>query len=111
MGRFDARRASLLQLRNVAVALQKFVDAELESPELSPLLAFRPLPDPHGLSPREHAVMARRACGLAPKRIAFELGISDKTVRNHLANAYKRLGQSPLEAVLAYRQMLDRETA
>ena len=45
-----------------------------------------------GLTPRELQMLAMLARGLAAKEIAHELGVSEKTVRNHVSNIYRKLG-------------------
>jgi len=44
------------------------------------------------LSPREREVLALISEGLANAEIAERLGISDKTVRNHISNVFDKLG-------------------
>jgi DNA-binding NarL/FixJ family response regulator len=44
-----------------------------------------------GLTPREIDILKLMATGLANKEIAFHLGISEKTVRNHVSNMYEKL--------------------
>ncbi len=44
------------------------------------------------LSPREREVLALITEGLANAEIAGRLGISDKTVRNHVSNVFDKLG-------------------
>lgn len=44
------------------------------------------------LSPRQQAIVRRVVDGLHDKRIAAELGISEKTVRNQLTAIYTRIG-------------------
>jgi DNA-binding NarL/FixJ family response regulator len=46
------------------------------------------------LSKREREVLELVAQGLPNKRIAFELSISEKTVKTHLTNIFERLGVS-----------------
>ena len=43
------------------------------------------------LSSRELLVLAKVADGLSNKQIGSKLGISDKTVRNHLSRIFKKL--------------------
>lgn len=55
---------------------------------------------PATLSDRERAVLRCAAQGLTNKQIGAELQISDRTVQNHLANIYAKLGvASRTEAV------------
>lgn len=44
------------------------------------------------LTAREQEVLELVAYGLTHKEIAWRLGISARTVRNHLANLYEKLG-------------------
>jgi DNA-binding NarL/FixJ family response regulator len=44
-----------------------------------------------GLTPRELQMLAMIARGLVAKEIAHELHISEKTVRNHISNIYRKL--------------------
>lgn len=47
---------------------------------------------PNGLSPREFDVLRHLADGLTTKALANRLEISEKTVRNHIASMYEKLG-------------------
>jgi DNA-binding NarL/FixJ family response regulator len=58
------------------------------------------------LTPREREILAHIARGLSNKRIAFELGVSEKTVKNHVSHVLAKLGvadrtQAALYAVRA----------
>jgi DNA-binding NarL/FixJ family response regulator len=73
------------------------------------LLEARDAPDPlEGISPREREVFALLLDGLPNKLIARQLEISEKTVKTHLTNIFRRLGVTDrLQAVLwAERQGL-----
>ncbi|MBA3522777.1 MAG: response regulator transcription factor [Gemmatimonadales bacterium] len=59
--------------------------------------AFRtgaPLPPVHPLTPREVEVLAMVAEGLGNKLIAVRLGISEHTVKTHVATTFGKLGVS-----------------
>ncbi len=45
-----------------------------------------------GLTAREIEILRLLAAGMANKQIAFQLKISEKTVRNHVSNTYEKLG-------------------
>ncbi len=45
-----------------------------------------------GLTAREIEILKMLASGKGNKQIAFQLTISDKTVRNHVSNMYEKLG-------------------
>lgn len=44
-----------------------------------------------GLTAREIEILKLLASGMANKQIAYKLGISEKTVRNHVSNMYEKL--------------------
>ena len=50
--------------------------------------------DGERLTPREHEVLALIAAGRSNKRIAFELGIAEKTVKTHVGHVLAKLGVS-----------------
>jgi DNA-binding CsgD family transcriptional regulator len=49
-------------------------------------------PDQGELTPREHEVLERVAAGAANKLIALNLGMSEHTVKFHLAGIFRKLG-------------------
>lgn len=55
-----------------------------------------------GLTARELEVLKLSAKGLANKQVARMLGLSDKTVRNHVANIYEKLGIHDRPQALLY---------
>jgi DNA-binding NarL/FixJ family response regulator len=79
----------------------RLVDALAEAP------AERPT-----LTPREDEVLGLIARGLSNKRIAFELGLSEKTVKTHVAHVLSKLGVADRTqaAVYAVRAGLGRKT-
>jgi DNA-binding NarL/FixJ family response regulator len=73
------------------------------------LLEAKAAPDPlEGISPREREVFALLLDGLPNKLIAQRLGISEKTVKTHLTNIFRRIDVTDrVQAVLwAERQDL-----
>jgi DNA-binding NarL/FixJ family response regulator len=67
------------------------------SPELlSPLVTAQRLPSPEQLqerlSPREAEVLELLAQGLGNKQIAWELGLSEHTIKFHTSSIYSKLG-------------------
>jgi two-component system, NarL family, response regulator LiaR len=67
-------------------------------------------PEREELTPREREVLALIARGMANKRIARELGVSEKTVKAHVGHVLAKLGVSDRTqaAVLAVRSGLVR---
>ncbi len=55
-----------------------------------------------GMTARELEVLKLTAQGLANKQVARALGLSDKTVRNHIANIYEKLGIHDRSQALLY---------
>jgi NarL family two-component system response regulator LiaR len=49
-------------------------------------------PEPERLTRREREVLELIAGGRSNKRIAFELGISEKTVKTHVGHVFEKLG-------------------
>jgi len=74
-------------------------------PAVAPRLIARLTQPPAGgdmLTERELDVLRRAARGLTNKQIGADLAISDRTVQNHPANIYAKLGvASRTEAVTA----------
>jgi DNA-binding NarL/FixJ family response regulator len=55
-----------------------------------------------GVSAREFEILKLMASGLANKQVARQLGLSEKTVRNHVANIYEKLGIHDRSQALLY---------
>ncbi|ATL32722.1 helix-turn-helix domain-containing protein [Streptomyces formicae] len=72
--------------------------------------AFTPLPEdsaPHGgptLTARERGVLRLLAVGLSNRLIARRLGISEKTVKNHLSSIYLKIGATHRTQAALYAQ-------
>jgi DNA-binding NarL/FixJ family response regulator len=61
--------------------------------------------DTNTLTSRERQVLARAALGQTNKVIAFELGVSDSTIRVLMARACARLGvKTRAEAIAVFRE-------
>lgn len=54
------------------------------------------------LSPREREILPLLCQGLSNAGIGWQLGISEKTVRNHLSSLYAKLGMHSRAAVIAF---------
>ncbi len=64
------------------------------------------------LTSAQHRVMPLLAVGRSNSEIAFELKISEKTVRNHITEIYQRLGtDNRVMAALIYRQSRRNQTS
>jgi DNA-binding NarL/FixJ family response regulator len=75
---------------DLASALRQVVAGGVYEPS-----AAQPRPDePEGaaLTPREHVILEAMAAGLSTKLISNKLAISEKTVKFHLTNVYRKLG-------------------
>lgn len=104
-----ATDAGVVALR--AVPLGDLIDAVAGDP--APIAYLRPLPAPEalartadaGLSPREIEVMRLIARGLSNKAIGVRLGLSDKTIKNHISHLLRKLGLTARTqvAILALR--------
>jgi len=57
------------------------------------------------LTGRERAALRLLCEGRSNAQIAFELGVAEKTVRNHVSNLYRKLGvRSRAEAIVAWHR-------
>jgi NarL family two-component system response regulator LiaR len=72
-----------------------------------------PAREPEQLTPREHEVLELIAHGQSNKRIAYLLGISEKTVKTHVGHVLAKLGVSDRTqaAVMAIERGLLRRTS
>jgi pimeloyl-ACP methyl ester carboxylesterase/DNA-binding CsgD family transcriptional regulator len=82
----DSRNHVLLEHEEAWARFQEAVLAFTGRATLGPDPAFE------GLSPRERETLSLLADGLSNSEIAERLGISEKTVRNHLSHLFDKLG-------------------
>jgi DNA-binding NarL/FixJ family response regulator len=72
------------------------------------VLAAKPLGESlWGLSPREQSIGELLALGLTNKVIAFELGLSEPTVKMHIRSIFRKLGAANRTQVAAAFQEND----
>ncbi len=99
----SAESREIIRAVRATAAGQSIID-----PAVAPRLIARmtqPAVQGHVLTDRERDVLRFAARGLTNKQIGSELAISDRTVQNHLANIYAKLGAaSRTEAVTAALQ-------
>jgi DNA-binding NarL/FixJ family response regulator len=69
---------------------------------IGPLMASAPLPDIHGLTPREMQVLRLVAAGETNKAIAGLLSLSEKTVDRHVSNIFTKLDVPSRTAATAF---------
>jgi DNA-binding CsgD family transcriptional regulator len=86
---FDAM--DFARARMVGAFLQGQTSMQATAVEKLPSARLHDLPALHALTPREREICLVLARGLANKQIATQLGISVRTVENHLANIYDKL--------------------
>lgn len=91
----------LLQLRTARDIFDR-LGAEPDAARIDALLRPSPARHDHGLTPREHEVLALVATGLGNRDVADRLSISVKTVERHMANIFGKLGISSRSAATAW---------
>ena len=60
------------------------------------------------LTPREREVLARVVAGQANKRVAIDLGVSERTVEIHRSHLMKKMGVRHLAGLVRLKLLLDR---
>jgi DNA-binding NarL/FixJ family response regulator len=93
----DAIASSIL-----AVAAGESVFARTVAKRVLEMLTSMPKQLYDGLTEREVEVLRLVASGLANKQIAYRLRVSEKTVRNHISNMYRKLGISDRTQAVLY---------
>jgi DNA-binding NarL/FixJ family response regulator len=90
----DVEPAELARAIRTAQAGEAMIDPTVAGRLLRRLSEPRApqLPDAERLTPREREVLELIAAGRSNKRIAFELGISEKTVKTHVGHLLAKLG-------------------
>lgn len=106
MSRQRSERLGLILSLRDRLGLSRLTEFEeraiLERPVPERLLRRLSEPD-EPLTPREREVMVLLASGYTRREIAFELGLSENTVKTHLNLAYARLGaRNNVEAINAF---------
>ncbi len=93
-------------LTNGDPALAQFLDETARFVREGDTAPTTPLPDLATLTPRERDVLEHLARGLTNGEIALALGVTEKTVRNHVSRLYDKLGvRTRMAAALALRQL------
>jgi DNA-binding NarL/FixJ family response regulator len=87
-------------IRSIHETKAEIADAEDSLCETKELIAA--VVDPNALSCRELEILESLSGGQTNAKIAAELHISEKTVKNHLYRIYKKLGISSREEAIIY---------
>ncbi|EKE74974.1 LuxR C-terminal-related transcriptional regulator [Gallaecimonas xiamenensis] len=87
----DDSGSQLLKALGCVLNGELWVDRALTASLLRDLRKPPTEPSPVGLSPRERQIVALVAQGMSTGRLADQLHISEKTVRNHLSSIYDKL--------------------
>jgi two-component system, NarL family, response regulator YdfI len=95
---FDAVRAAA---RGETLLTQDIITRLLAQPSPPPAAAEVALPGSAELTPRELEVLSAVARGDRSKEIAYRLGITERTVKAHLASVYNKLGVDSRAAAVA----------
>jgi LuxR family maltose regulon positive regulatory protein len=87
-------RASFKGAVSVALFADEGARTDLQQVTVEPPVLLLPSQahGAHGLTTREAQLMAHLARGLVNKQIAYELGVSETTIKFHMRNIYRKLG-------------------
>jgi len=88
----NSQPAELARAVRAAQAGEAIIDPTVAARLVHALSERPPVADLDDLTPRERDVLALIAQGRSNKRIAFELGISEKTVKTHVGHMFGKLG-------------------
>ena len=86
----------------VAVASGESVMTQTVADRVLQMLTMMPKQFYDGLTEREVEILRLLAQGLVNKQIAYRLRVSDKTIRNHISNVYRKLGISDRTQAVLY---------
>jgi len=86
----------------VAVTAGESVMTQTIADRVLQMLTMMPKQFYDGLTEREVEILRLLAQGLANKQIAYRLRVSDKTIRNHISNVYRKLGISDRTQAVLY---------
>jgi two-component system response regulator DevR len=91
----DIGHAALVRAVHASAQGERILDPKLEGPLLEDVQRAiddnKPGGDPESLSPQERRILSLVVEGQTNKEIAVALGLSDKTVKNYLSNAFQKL--------------------
>ena len=94
----DTDRKTLIENIRAAADGKTLINPEI----ISRLLSSKPAPaEGRILTAREHEILRKTAEGLRSKEIAWELDITERTVKAHLSSIYNKLGVDSRAAAVA----------
>lgn len=100
----SAPRDEMLHALSAAIAGGAYVQPSLAKPLLARhVIGAEPGPgEPVALTPRQLQLLRALATGRANKELAYEMGISQATVKSYLKELYERLGVGSRAGAVAY---------
>ena len=88
----DVRPTELARAVRAAHAGEVLIDPSVAARLVEAIAQPAGEPPPERLTPREREVLALIGKGLSNKRIAIELGLSEKTIKTHVSHLLAKLG-------------------